>query len=62
MNINLPSKVRQAIYIIATIATPVVFYLNQQTVINDFWSGLYAVVMTAVTGLAALNTDTSETY
>lgn len=58
MNINLPPKVRQAIYIIATISSPVAFYLNQNTVVSDFWFGLYSVVLAAVTTLAAINVDT----
>ena len=55
MNVNLPSQVRQALYILVTLTSPVVFYLNQQTVVNDFWFGLYSVVVSAVSVLAALN-------
>lgn len=60
MNLNLPAQVRKAVYILATIATPTLYYLNQQTVVNDFWFGLYSVVMTAVTALAALNVTPDE--
>lgn len=60
MNINLPPKVRKAIYVLSTVATPVMGYLATQGVVSEFWFGLYAVVMTAVTGLAAVNTNTDE--
>ena len=57
MNINLSANIRQAIYIIATIASPTMVYLNQSGVVNDFWLGLFSVVMGAVTALAAYNTN-----
>lgn len=60
MQLNLPAKVRQAIYVVATVASPTMFYLNQQTVLDDFWFGLFSVVMGAVTALAALNVDTKK--
>lgn len=60
MNINLPAKVRQAIYIVATVASPVMYYLNQEAVLEDFWFGLFSVVMAAVTALAAVNVTPDE--
>jgi hypothetical protein len=60
MNINLPAKIRQAIYIVATIATPTMVYLNSQVIVNDFWLGLYSVIMSAVTVLAAVNVTSDE--
>jgi len=60
MQLNLPAKVRQAIYIVATVASPTMFYLNQQTVLDDFWFGLFSVVLGAVTALAALNVTPDE--
>lgn len=57
MQVNLPPKVRKAIYVVATVATPVLTYLNQQGTVSDFVFGLYAVVAGAVTALAAINTD-----
>lgn len=59
MSVALPSKVRKAIYVVATVASPTLVYLNSQAVVNDFWLGLYTVVMGAITALAAVNTDTS---
>lgn len=60
MQISLPSKLRKAIYIIATIASPTLVYLNSEGVVTDFSLGLYTVMMGAVTALAAVNTDTSD--
>jgi hypothetical protein len=60
MQLNFPPKVRQAIYIVTTVATPTLVYLNSQTVLSDFWLGLYSVVASAVTVLAALNVDTKK--
>lgn len=56
MKFNLPLRVRQVIYIVATIATPTFTYLNQQGSVSDFSFGLYAVIVGAVTALAAVNT------
>ncbi len=52
---NPTPQVRQAAYVLTAIASPVVAYLNQQGVINQFWFGLFSVVVTAVAGLAAYN-------
>jgi len=59
MNIILPPKLRQAIYIVATVAGPTMFYLNKQGTVSDFIFGLFTVVMGAITTLAAVNVDTS---
>lgn len=53
---NLPPKVRKAVYVIATVASPVMFYLLNENTVTSFQYGLFAVVMTAVTTLAAVNT------
>lgn len=55
MTINLPPKIRQAIYIIATVSQPVMFYLLNENTVTTFQYGLFAVIMGAVTTLAALN-------
>ena len=55
MNINLPANLRAAIYVITAIGSPLVAYLGQQEVISAFWVGLWAVVVTAVAGLARIN-------
>lgn len=53
--VKLPAKVRKEIYVTTALTSPVLAYLNQSGVVNEFWFGLYAVVVTAVTSLAALN-------
>jgi len=58
MSINLPPKVRQVIYITATLTQPVMFYLLSENTVTSFQYGLFAVVMGAVTALAAVNTNT----
>lgn len=58
MSVNLPPKVRQAIYIIATVSQPVMFYLLNENTVTTFQYGLFAVIMGAITALAAVNVDT----
>lgn len=53
----LSPKVRQAIYVVTAIASPVMAYLNQTKTVSDFVYGLFAVVVTAVAGLAAYNVN-----
>jgi len=48
----LSPSVRQAIYLITAVLSPAVTYLNAQGVISNLWAGLFAVIVTAVTGLA----------
>lgn len=60
MALNLPAQVRQIIYIVSVIATPVMTYLNQAGTVSDFVFGLFAVFMTAVASLAALNVTPDE--
>lgn len=55
MQVSLPPKVRQAIYIVTAVASPVMAYLNQAGTVSDFAFGLFAVVVTAVASLAAVN-------
>jgi hypothetical protein len=55
MKLNPAPKVRQAIYVLATVSQPVMFYLLNQNTVTDFQYGLYAVVMGAVMALAAVN-------
>lgn len=52
---NLPSKVRAGLYVVVAVGSPVVTYLGQQNKISAFYVGLWAVVVTAVAGLARLN-------
>lgn len=57
MQLNLPPKVRAAIYAVFTLTAPVVAYLNITGVIGSNEVALYTAVSTAVFGLAALNTN-----
>lgn len=52
---NPTPQVRQAAYVLTALSSPVMAYLNQQGVVNEFWFGLFSVVVTAVAGLAAYN-------
>lgn len=56
----LPPKVRQLIYIVTALTSPVVIYLGNEGRLDTFWVGLFSVVVTAVTGLAASNVNTDE--
>ena len=52
---NPTPQARQAVYVITALSSPIMAYLNQQGVVNEFWFGLFSVVVTAVAGLAAYN-------
>ena len=55
MNINLPPKVRQALYILTVIGTPVVVYLASKGYIGDLEVVLWTAEVSAVSALAAFN-------
>lgn len=57
MQISLPPKVRQAIYIVTAVASPVMVYLHQAHTVSDFVYGLFAAVVTGVATLAAVNVN-----
>lgn len=52
---NPTPQARQVVYVVTALSSPVMAYLNQQGVVNEFWFGLFSVVVTAVAGLAAYN-------
>ena len=54
----LPAKLRQILYIVSAVATPLVAYLGTEGKISTFYVGLYAVLATAINGLAAVNVGT----
>lgn len=60
MQLNFPSRVRQVVYAFATVASPTMVYLNQQDIVNNFWYGLYGILISAVTGLALVNVSNKE--
>lgn len=60
MNINLPSKVRQALYVFTAVGTPVVGYLLVKDIIGDAEVALWGAEVTVISVMAAFNTDTSS--
>lgn len=56
---NPTPQARQAVYVVTALSSPIMAYLNQQGVVNEFWFGLFSVVVTAVAGLAAYNVKKS---
>lgn len=60
MKVNLPAKVRLGLYVLTLLGTPLVAYLKLRGFITDLEVGLWAAEVTAVSSLAALNTDVKE--
>lgn len=55
MTLNLPYKVRVALYIFTAISSPIVTYLLAKGIIGDLELTLWSAEVTAVAALAALN-------
>jgi len=53
--LNLPPKVRSALYSISVVAMPVVAYLADQGMITAFWAGLAVVINSGILLLARVN-------
>lgn len=62
MKLNLPTRVRAIIYTLFTIAAPIVVYLSVTGFLGANEVTLFTSLSTAVFGLAALNTDTTEEF
>ena len=62
MKLNLPTKVRAALYVLFTLAAPVVTYLSVTGVLGENEVVLFTALSTAVFGMAALNTNTDEEF
>lgn len=60
MGINLPARVRAALYAVIAVVSPVVAYLGTQDKLDEFWVGLFSVVVTAVSALAFSNVTPDE--
>lgn len=60
MGINLPARVRAALYAVIALTSPVVAYLGTQDKLDEFWVGLFSVVVTAVSALAFSNVTPDE--
>ena len=56
MQVNLPPKVRKAIYVVTLVGTPLVVYAKAKGYIGDLEVALWGAEVTAVSALAALNT------
>lgn len=53
--LNLPPKVRSALYSISVVAMPVIAYLADNGKITTFWAGLAVVINSGILLLARVN-------
>jgi hypothetical protein len=60
MTLNLPPRVRLALYLLTVIGTPIAVYLQAKGIIGDLEFILWGAEVTAVTGLAAINTGNAK--
>lgn len=56
MKINIPAEVRQALYVVTAIGTPVMVYLLDKAIIGQIEMNLWSGIVLAVNGLAAIKT------
>lgn len=57
MTLNIPPKIRAAIYILTALGTPVMTYLLAKEVIGTLEMALWSAEVTVVTTMAALKTQ-----
>lgn len=60
MRVNLPDRVRVALYVVIALGTPLVAYLLAKDVIGELEVGLWSGLVTAVGGMAALNVSIND--
>lgn len=60
MRINLPPKVRAALYVLTALGTPIIAYLFAKDVIGELEVTLWAAEVTVVNAMAALNVNDSS--
>ncbi len=60
MTVNVPPKVRLALYVLTVVGTPLVAYLRVKNYIGDNEVALWAGEVTAVSTMAALNTPVNN--
>lgn len=60
MIFNLPAKLRAGLYVFIALTSPVVAYLGTQGTLNEYWVGLFSVIVTAVSALAFSNVTPDE--
>lgn len=58
MTVNLPPRVRVALYILTALGTPLVAYLAAKGIIEDLEVVLWSAEVTVVSGMAAFNVAT----
>lgn len=60
MRVNLPDRVRVALYVITALGTPIVSVLTDQNILPMWVMTLWAAEVTAVGAMAALNVTASN--
>lgn len=60
MRVNLPDRVRAALYVLIALGTPIVGYLLAKGILGELEVSLWGGLVTAVTSMAALNTNVSK--
>lgn len=53
--IQLPARVRTILYVLTAVGSPIIAYLGTEGRLDDFYVGLFAVIVTAVNALALSN-------
>ena len=56
MTINVPYRIRAALYILTAIGTPVIAYLFAKDILGELEVALWSAEVTVVSALAAFNT------
>ena len=56
MKINISAEVRQALYIVTALGTPVMVYLLDKAIIGELEMALWSAIVLAVNSLAAIKT------
>lgn len=60
MRVNLPDRVRAAIYVLTALGTPVIGYLLARGTIGELEVALWGGLVTAVNSMAALNVSVND--
>jgi hypothetical protein len=55
MKLNLPNKVRAALYVLTAIGTPIITYLFAKDIIGELELALWGAEVTVITVMASLN-------
>lgn len=60
MKLNLPNKVRAALYVFTAVGTPVVTYLFAKDIIGELELALWGAEVTVISVMASLNVKADE--